>query len=98
MRFRADGKGRCACARAIVNHPKLILADEPTGALDSHSSQMLLATMQGMNDMLGATILMVTHDAFSASYAKRILFLRDGAIFTRWCGEMIRGRRFLKRS
>lgn len=80
-------KQRCACARAIVNHPKLILADEPTGALDSHSSQMLLATMQGMNDMLGATILMVTHDAFSASYAKRILFLRDGAVFT----EIVRG-------
>ncbi len=80
-------KQRCACARAIVNHPKLILADEPTGALDSHSSQMLLATMQGMNDMLGATILMVTHDAFSASYTKRILFLRDGAIFT----EILRG-------
>lgn len=56
--------------------------DEPTGALDSHSSQMLLSTIQGINETLGATILMVTHDAFSASYANRILFLRDGAIFT----------------
>ena len=75
-------KQRCACARAIINSPKLILADEPTGALDSHSSQMLLSTIQSINEMLGATILMVTHDAFSASYANRILFLRDGTIFT----------------
>lgn len=75
-------KQRCACARAIINNPKLILADEPTGALDSHSSQMLLSTIQSINETLGATILMVTHDAFSASYASRILFLRDGAIFT----------------
>ncbi len=62
--------------------------DEPTGALDSHSSQMLLSTMQSMNENLGATILMVTHDAFSASYANRILFLRDGVIFT----EILKGR------
>ena len=80
-------KQRCACARAIVNRPKLILADEPTGALDSHSSQMLLSTMQRINEQLGATILMVTHDAFSASYANRILFLRDGRIFT----EILKG-------
>ena len=57
-------KQRCACARAIINQPKLILADEPTGALDSHSSQMLLSTIQSINEDLGATILMVTHDAF----------------------------------
>lgn len=75
-------KQRCACARAIINKPKLILADEPTGALDSHSSQMLLSTMQSINEQLGATILLVTHDAFSASYANRILFLKDGDIFT----------------
>lgn len=81
-------KQRCACARAIINHSKLILADEPTGVLDSHSSQMLLSTMQSMNENLGATILMVTHDAFSASYANRILFLRDGVIFT----EILKGR------
>ena len=80
-------KQRCACARAIINKPKLILADEPTGALDSHSAQMLLDTIQSINEQLGATILMVTHDAFSASYAKRILFLRDGVIFT----EILRG-------
>ena len=75
-------KQRCACARAIINNPKLILADEPTGALDSHSSQMLLSIIQSINETLGATILMVTLDAFSASYANRILFLQDGAIFT----------------
>ena len=80
-------KQLCACARAIINKPKLILADEPTGALDSHSSQMLLSTMQSINEQLGATILMVTHDAFSASYANRILFLRDGVIFT----EILKG-------
>lgn len=74
-------KQRCACARAIINHPKLILADEPTGALDSHSSQMLLSTIQEMNEQMDATILMVTHDAFSASYTNRILFLRDGEIY-----------------
>ena len=79
---------RVAIARALVNNPDIILADEPTGALDSHSSQMLLSTMQSMNENLGATILMVTHDAFSASYANRILFLRDGVIFT----EILKGR------
>lgn len=81
-------KQRCACARAMINNPKLILADEPTGALDSRSAQMLLTTIQTMNQELGATILMVTHDAFTASYAKRILFLKDGQIFT----EILRGR------
>ena len=87
--FQVSGgqKQRCACARAIINKPKLILADEPTGALDSHSSQMLLSTIQSMNEQLGATILMVTHDAFTASYANRILFLKDGRIFT----ELLKG-------
>ncbi len=85
-------KQRSACARAIVNHPKLVLADEPTGALDSKSSQMLLNTIQSMNTELGATILMVTHDPFSASYAKRILFLRDGRISS----ELIRGSKSRK--
>ena len=75
-------KQRAAVARALITNPQLVLADEPTGALDSHSSQMLLSTIQSINEDLGATILMVTHDAFSASYANRILFLRDGAIFT----------------
>lgn len=82
-------KQRCACARALINHPKLILADEPTGALDSKSSQMLLETMYIMNERLKATILMVTHDAFSASYCRRILFLKDGKIFN----ELRRGEK-----
>lgn len=73
---------RVAIARALASEAPVILADEPTGALDSHSSQMLLSTIQSINEQLGATILMVTHDAFSASYASRILILRDGEIFT----------------
>ena len=80
-------KQRAACARALVNHPKLILADEPTGALDSNSSAMLLHTLQIMNRELGATILMVTHDVFSACYCEKILFLSDGKI----CSELERG-------
>jgi putative ABC transport system ATP-binding protein len=82
-------KQRCACARALVNNPKLILADEPTGALDSKASQMLLETFETMNRELSATILMVTHDAFSASYCKRILFLKDGEIFN----ELVKGEK-----
>ena len=74
-------KQRCACARALINNPKIILADEPTGALDSKSSRMLLETMDEMNENLQATILMVTHDSFSASFCKRVLFLKDGKIF-----------------
>ncbi|MCI9437474.1 MAG: ABC transporter ATP-binding protein [Lachnospiraceae bacterium] len=74
-------KQRCACARALVNRPKLLLADEPTGALDSRSAQTLLETFTDMNRRLQATIFMVTHDAFSASYCGRILFLKDGRIF-----------------
>ena len=72
-------KQRCACARALANHPTLLLADEPTGALDSLSAQTLLETFTDMNQNMGATILMVTHDAFSASYCSRILFLKDGS-------------------
>ena len=82
-------KQRCACARAIVNHPQLLLADEPTGALDSLSAQMLLETFTDLNSRVGATILMVTHDAFSASYCGRILFLKDGRIFH----ELVRGQK-----
>ena len=65
-------KQRCACARALINKPKLILADEPTGSLDSKSSRMLLETMASMNTDFKATILMVTHDSFSASFCKRV--------------------------
>ena len=72
---------RIACARAMVTEPSLILADEPTGALDSQSAGMFLSSLQYMNEELQATILMVTHDAFSASYAKRVLFMKDGKLF-----------------
>lgn len=75
-------KQRCACARALINQPKIILADEPTGALDSKSARMLLETMALMNQELNSTILMVTHDAFSASFCKRVMFLKDGKIFS----------------
>lgn len=74
-------KQRVASARAIVTNPKLILADEPTGALDSKSSKMLLERFNFLNDKLKATILMVTHDAFTASYASRVIFIKDGKIF-----------------
>ena len=73
---------RVAAARAMVTNPAIVLADEPTGALDSNSSRMLLTMLTELNERLSATILMVTHDAFTASYANRILFLQDGAIFT----------------
>ena len=80
-------KQRVAAARAIVNSPKLILADEPTGALDSKSAKLLLNSIEKLNKELEATILMVTHDAFTASYAHRILFIKDGKIFN----ELVRG-------
>ncbi len=74
-------KQRIASARAIITNPKLILADEPTGALDSKSAKMLLERFNYLNEQLLATILMVTHDAFSASYATRVIFIKDGKIF-----------------
>lgn len=74
-------KQRVAAARAIVTDPKLILADEPTGALDSHSASVLLEMLDTMNEQLGATILMVTHDSFAASFTQRVLFLKDGRVF-----------------
>ena len=78
---------RVAAARAIVTKPALILADEPTGALDSRSARMLLSQLQKMNEAQKATILMVTHDSLSASYCKRILFIKDGKLFQ----ELVRG-------
>ena len=80
-------KQRVASARAIISNPKLILADEPTGALDSKSARMLLESFEELNRSLEATILMVTHDAFSASYAHRIIFIKDGEVFN----ELVRG-------
>lgn len=81
--FQVSGgqKQRCAFARAVVCNPKLIMADEPTGSLDSNSTRILLEIMSKQNRELGVTILMVTHDAFCASYTERILFLKDGKIF-----------------
>lgn len=76
-------KQRCASARAIINSPKIILADEPTGALDSKSARQLLEIMEDMNEKMKATILMVTHDPLSASYCSKILFLKDGKIFNK---------------
>ena len=73
-------KQRTACARAMVAGQSLLLADEPTGALDSKASKNLLEIMSTMNQDMGATILMVTHDAYSASYAKRVLFLKGGRV------------------
>ncbi|WP_426351133.1 ABC transporter ATP-binding protein [Alloiococcus sp. CFN-8] len=81
-------KQRVASARALVTKPSLILADEPTGALDSKSSRLLLGSFEKLNKELQATILMVTHDAFTASYAHRILFIKDGRIFN----ELVRGQ------
>ena len=81
-------KQRVASARAIITNPKIVLADEPTGALDSKSARQLLETFESLNQNLGATILMVTHDAFTASYADRIIFIKDGKIFN----EIIKGK------
>lgn len=80
-------KQRVASSRAIITNPKLILADEPTGALDSKSARQLLESFEDLNKKLNATILMVTHDSFTASYANRILFIKDGKIFN----ELIKG-------
>ncbi len=81
-------KQRVASARAIITNPKLVLADEPTGALDSKSSRMLLEQFDILNEKFATTILMVTHDAFAASYASRVIFIKDGKIFN----ELRRGK------
>ena len=78
---------RCAAARAMVTRPALVLADEPTGALDSKSARLLLDRLEELNRDLGATILMVTHDAFTASCCRRVVFLRDGKLFLELCRE-----------
>ncbi len=74
-------KQRVAICRAIITNPQLVLADEPTGALDSKSARQVLESFETLNQTLNATILMVTHDSFTASYANRILFIKDGKIF-----------------
>lgn len=80
-------KQRIACARAMITSPSLVLADEPTGALDSKSAGMLLENFRIMNEKKQATILMVTHDAYTASHCRRILFIKDGKIFS----ELVKG-------
>lgn len=75
-------KQRTACARAIIHQPKILMADEPSGALDSYSTKVLMETFSEINKKLNTTIIMVTHDAFCASYSHRILFLKDGKIFS----------------
>lgn len=80
---------RAACARALITEPVLVLADEPTGALDSRNSKVLMETFTYMNEAMRSTILMVTHDAAVASYSKRVLFLKDGKIFD----EILKGGR-----
>ena len=90
-------KQRVASARAIVTNPKLVLADEPTGALDSKSSKMLLERPQRLNQDYQTTILMVTHDAFSASYASKVIFIKDGKVFNQFNrGEATRKQFFDK--
>ena len=90
-------KQRVASARAIITNPKLVLADEPTGALDSKSARQLLESFENLNQKLSATILMVTHDSFTASYASRILFIKDGKIFNKLIkGESTRKEFFEK--
>ena len=85
-------KQRIAAARALITNPSLILADEPTGALDSRSSRLLLETMSDINRKMHTTILMVTHDPFSASFCERILFLKDGKLFN----EIFKGEKSRK--
>lgn len=80
-------KQRAAAARAIIHRPSLILADEPTGALDSKSSAELLQCLSDLNATNGVSIMLVTHDAFAASYCRRILFIKDGRLFT----ELVKG-------
>lgn len=80
-------KQRSAAARAIIHNPRLVMADEPTGALDSRSSTELLQCLADFNQRYATTIMMVTHDAFATSYCQRILFIKDGILFS----ELVRG-------
>lgn len=85
-------KQRTAVARALINHPLLILADEPTGNLDSKSSRAVIDSFAQARQALGATIFMVTHDSFAASFCDRVVILRDGVVWrTLQKGEQARG-------
>ena len=88
---------RVAAARAIVTNPDLVLADEPTGALDSKNSRILLERLENLNRAHNATVLMVTHDAFAASYCRRVIFIRDGRLFTELRRGEISRRNFYER-
>ncbi|EOP95865.1 ABC transporter ATP-binding protein [Bacillus cereus] len=79
-------KQRCAASRAIITNPSMVFGDEPTGALDSKSATDLLESMKSLNEQDNSTILMVTHDAFAASYCKRVIFIKDGEL----CKELHR--------
>ena len=81
LQMSGGQKQRVAAARAIVGRPKLVLADEPTGALDSRNASKMLELLEMINAELGATIMMVTHDSYAASFANRVLFIKDGALF-----------------
>ena len=79
-------KQRASIARALSNNPSIILADEPTGNLDSKSSTAVIEAFLNAKEKIGATIFMVTHDAFAASYADKVIALKDGVVF----GELVR--------
>ena len=81
MQMSGGQRQRIAIARALILHPKMILADEPTGALDSKNAKNVMVKLAGLNQDDRATILMVTHDSNAASFCKRILFIQDGIIF-----------------
>ena len=78
---------RVSIARALCKNPALLLCDEPTGALDSRNATVMLRTLERMNREMGATIVMVTHDAYAASFAQRVIFIKDGAVFTQVVGQ-----------
>ena len=90
-------KQRVAVARAIITEPSLLLADEPTGALDSQSSETLLKMFRTINQN-GQTIIMVTHSLRAASYANRVLFIKDGVVYHEiYRGENERQAEFMER-
>ncbi len=87
--IKASGgeRQRCACVRALIKEPSLILADEPTGALDQNASRILMRSICEMNKKFATSILMVTHDPFSASYSDRVVFMQDGKIGRQLCRD-----------
>lgn len=90
-------KQRCAASRAIVTNPSIIFGDEPTGALDSKSATDLLETIETLNENNKATILMVTHDAFAASYCKRVVFIKDGELYQELQRNELTRKQFFKK-